>query len=154
MSKQTIAGFFMGTPALPLPPDAVFPAELLPALLDVSLAAVLLLRPVYAPDEHELVDFAVEYLNPAAQRIWGQPERPGGTMLAHFPGLPASGVLDFYRQVFETDKPGRHGVHYQADGFDSYFHVAARRQGPWLLVSFTDTAEQPRSAIEEALRAS
>ncbi|WP_226930185.1 PAS domain-containing sensor histidine kinase [Hymenobacter siberiensis] len=137
-----------------LPPGAAFPAELLPALLDVSLAAVLLLRPVYTPGGGKPADFAVEYLSPAAQRNWGQPERPGGTLLKYFPHLPASGVLDFYRQVFETDTPGRYEVHSQTNGFDSYFYVAARRQGPWLLVSFTDTAEQPRGALEKALRES
>ncbi|RZK46970.1 MAG: hypothetical protein EOO59_18470, partial [Hymenobacter sp.] len=138
-----------------LPADAAFPAELLPTLLEVSLAAVMLLRPLYAPGGGgELVDFAVEYLSPAAQHSLGRTERPGGTVLSHFPNLPANGVFGFYRRVFETATPGRYDNHYQADGLDSYFYVAAQRCGPWLLVSFTDTAEQPRSAIEEALRTS
>ncbi|RZL07528.1 MAG: PAS domain-containing sensor histidine kinase, partial [Hymenobacter sp.] len=75
-------------------------------------------------------------------------------MRTHFPQLPASGVLDFYRRVFTTGEAGRYEVHYQADNLDSYFYLAAQRHGGWLLVSFTDTAAQPRSAIEEALRAS
>ena len=138
-----------------LPSDAAFPAELLPTLLEVSLAAVMLLRPLYAPGGGgELVDFAVEYLSPAAQHSLGRTERPGGTVLSHFPNLPANGVFGFYCRVFETATPGRYDNHYQADGLDSYFYVAAQRRGPWLLVSFTDTAEQPRSAIEEALRTS
>ncbi|MGI4735712.1 MAG: ATP-binding protein [Janthinobacterium lividum] len=135
------------------PAGAGFPAELLPTLLEVSLAAVLVLRPVHAPDG-EVVDFAVEYLSPAAQRSLGRPERPGSTIRTHFPHVLANGVLDFYCRVFCTNQAERYEFHYQADGLDSYFYVAAQRQGPWLLVSFTDTAEQPRSAIEDALRAS
>ncbi|MGI4742421.1 MAG: ATP-binding protein [Janthinobacterium lividum] len=134
--------------------DADFPPELLPTLLDVSLAAVLLLRPVYAPGGDEPIDFALEYLSPAAQRSLGHSARPGGTVRTHFPHAPASGVLDFYCRVFRTSQAARAAFPYQADGLDSYFYVAAQRQGPWLVVSFTDTAEQPRSAIEEALRAS
>ena len=145
----------MRPPTPLLPPGEAFPTELLPTLLEVSLAAVMLLRPLYAPGGGgELVDFAVEYLSPAAQHSLGRAERPGGTVLSHFPNLPANGVFDFYRRVFETATPGRYNTHYQADNLDIYFYVAARRRGPWLLVSFTDTAEQPRSAIEEALRTS
>ena len=47
-----------------------------------------------------------------------------------------------------------YNVNYQADGLDNYFHVAARRSGELLLVSFTDTADQPRTAVEVALRES
>ncbi|RZK48194.1 MAG: hypothetical protein EOO59_16960, partial [Hymenobacter sp.] len=137
-----------------LPTGSAFPAELLPTLLEVSLAALLVLRPVYAPAGGEPIDFTVEYLSPAAQRILHRPERPGGTVLSHFPNLPRAGVLDFYRRAFSSPQLERYSTHYQHDGFDSYFYLAAQRQGAWLLVSFTDTAEQPRSAIEDALRAS
>ncbi|SDY81371.1 Signal transduction histidine kinase [Hymenobacter psychrophilus] len=142
-----------------LPPaNATFPAELLPALLDVSVAAVLLLRPVYAPGVEDGVgapaDFGVEYLSPAARRLWEQPAPPGHGSQPYFPLLQARGVLDFYRRVFATGEPGHHQLPDQADDFDSYYHLAAQRQGPWLLVSFTDTANQPRSAIEQALRES
>ncbi|RZK46402.1 MAG: hypothetical protein EOO59_19345, partial [Hymenobacter sp.] len=143
----------MAASATPLPAGA-FPADLVPALLELSLAAVLLLRPVYGPEGAEILDFVVDYLNPAAQRSLGQFGPPGATVLAHFPHLPASGVFAFYRRVFATAEAGRHEVHYQANGLDSYFYLAAQRQGPWLLVSFTDTAAQLRSPIEEALRAS
>ncbi|MCR5890415.1 PAS domain-containing protein [Hymenobacter sp. J193] len=136
------------------PPDLfAAPADLLQDLLAVSLTAVNLLRPLYAPTG-EVVDFAVEYLNPAAQRMTGLPERPGGTMRSRFPHTFANGVFALYRQVMETGQEGRYGVNYQTDGFDNYFHVAARRSGEWLLVSFTDTADQDRSAVELALRES
>ncbi|MDB5234385.1 MAG: hypothetical protein JWR44_1378 [Hymenobacter sp.] len=132
----------------------VFPDGMLHDLLAVSLTAVNLLRPLYGPDGSELVDFAVEYLNPAAQRITGLPEQPHVSVRARFPDIFTNGVFDFYRRVFETGEPGRYDFNYQADGFDNYFHVAARRSGDRLLVSFTDTADQPRTPVELALRTS
>ena len=46
-----------------------FPAESLQPLLDVSLTAINLLRPVYRPGGEVIEDFTLEYLNPAGQRI-------------------------------------------------------------------------------------
>ncbi len=130
------------------------PAGLLHDLLAVSLTAVNLLRPLYGPEGAELVDFAVEYLNPAAQRITGLPERPNISTRTRFPDIFTNGVFDFYRRVYTTGEPGRYDFHYQADGFDNYFHVAARRSGDRLLVSFTDTADHDRTPVEMALRES
>ena len=139
----------------PAPTTSAFPDALLQDLLAVSLTGVNLLRPLYGPDgSAELVDFAVEYLNPAAQRITGLPERPGGTMRTCFPETFRNGVFAFYQRVYETGEAGRYDFNYQADGFDHYFHVAARRSGERLVVSFTDTADQSRTPVEEALRAS
>ncbi|WP_092668997.1 hypothetical protein [Hymenobacter arizonensis] len=45
-------------------------------------------------------------------------------------------------------------MNYQSDGYDNYFRVAGRRVGTGLLVSFTDTADQPRTSVEVALRKS
>ena len=144
----------MPAPAACPPAALPDPAALLHDLLAVSLTAVNLLRPRYGPDGPELVDFSLDYLNPAAQRITGLPERPAGTATSHFPAILTNGVFAFYRRVFETGEAGRYDFNYQADGFDNYFHVAARRSGDLLVVSFTDTADHDRSPVELALRAS
>ncbi|RYY21550.1 MAG: PAS domain-containing sensor histidine kinase [Cytophagaceae bacterium] len=136
------------------PATAAFPAELVPTLLAVSLAAVLLLRPVYMPDGQEIADFAVAYLNPAAQRSLTKFTQPGGPGGTPFPQVPARGVLDFYRRVFATGAAEHYTIQHQLNDFDNYFLVAAQRHDSWLLVSFTDTAEQPRTAVESDLRAS
>ena len=144
----------MLTPEPALPASATFPAELLPPLLDICLAAVLLLRPVYAPDGAEVADFAVAYLNPAAQRSLARATQLGGPSRTPFPQLPATGLLDFYRRVFATGVAENYEIQYRFQDFDSYFLLAAQRHGPWLLVSFTDTAAQPRTTVEKDLRAS
>ena len=141
---------------LPTPPAgaADFPSELLPTLLAVSLTAVCVLRPVYGGAAGAgPTDFLIEYLNPAGQRMVGPPQ-PGDTLRTRFPHTVESGGLAFYQRVFETGQPDRFEVNYQADGLDNYFHVAAQRHGPQLVVSFTDTADPRRTAVETALRQS
>ena len=129
-----------------------FPDALLPALLAVSLSAVNLLRPVYGPDGTTIVDFTLDYLNPAAQRMTGLPEQPGTTALARFPEMASRGVFDFYRRTYASDAPGAYELYYQADGIDNYFRLAAQRHQDLLVVSFTDTGDQPRTPAENALR--
>ncbi|RPD44154.1 PAS domain S-box protein [Hymenobacter sediminis] len=128
------------------------PEGLLLDLLAVSLTGLKVLRPVYDP-AGELVDFTIEYLNPVGQRLLGLAERPGGPLLTHFPHAIAAGILDYYRRVYEAEATDEYEVNYQADGLDNYFRLAARRSSEWLVVSFADTSNQNRSAVEVALRA-
>ncbi|MCC3152780.1 PAS domain-containing protein [Hymenobacter sp. BT770] len=127
---------------------------LLPTLLAVSLTAVMLLRPVYGPDGEEMTDFTLDYLNHAAQRILGLPEQPGTTARTRFPEIVPTGIFDFYRRAFGGGAAETFDVNYQADGLDNYYHLAAQRCGEVLVVSFTDTANQPRTPVEIALRES
>jgi PAS domain S-box-containing protein len=135
------------TDSLPFPDHTTLLAD----LLAVSLTAVNVLRPVYS-QARELTDFALVYVNPAGQRMTGLSERPGTTLLTHFPA--AAGVFDYYRRVYAEGEAGGYATNYQADGLDNYFRLAARRSGDLLVASFTDTGDQDRSAVELALRES
>ena len=134
-------------------PPAFLPEGPFFDLLAVSLTGVNVLQPVYEATG-ELVDFAIEYLNPAGQRMTGLSERPGGTLLTRFPQAIAAGIFAYYQRVYTARATDVHEVNYQADGLDNFFRLAARRSGEWLVVSFTDTSDQNRSAVEEALRQS
>ncbi len=135
--------------AAALAPDAV----LLQAILDVSLTGIIVFRPVYDPaDPATITDLAYVHLNPAAQRMLQLPECPPESFLTLYPSAVDAGIFAFYRDSFLADSPGRYDVNYQADGLDNYFHLASRRAGDRLVVSFTDTADQPRSPVETALR--
>ncbi|MFD1871107.1 PAS domain-containing sensor histidine kinase [Hymenobacter bucti] len=138
------------TAAVPL--ADLFTAQDWLTLLDVSLTGIHLVRPLYEPNGPAIVDFALEYLNPAAQRMAGLPEQPGGTLLGHFPHTLAEGIFQYYQRVFETGEQLTYQTNYQADGLDNYFKLSARRSGEHLVVSFTDTSDQDRSAVEQALR--
>ncbi|MCI1189002.1 PAS domain-containing protein [Hymenobacter sp. DH14] len=128
--------------------------EMLRTVLEVALTPILLLRPHYAAEGGELADFGLDYLNPAALQMGGWPGQPGGTLQGHFPVSWTNGVFAFFRRVFETGEAGRHDFHYQAEGFDNYFEVAARRQGEQLVASFLDTASHSRTTVEAVLRES
>ncbi|OUJ74237.1 PAS domain-containing sensor histidine kinase [Hymenobacter crusticola] len=132
----------------------VFPTDdLLHGLLDASLTGVALYKPIRAA-EGAIIDLEIVLLNPAAQQILRLPARPPETYLQLFPHTLATGVFDFHCRAFASDKVERYNVNYQGDGLDNYFRLSARRIGQGLLVSFSDTAEQDRSAVEEALRES
>ena len=138
----------------PVPLADLFAQEDFFALLEVSLTGINLLRPVYAPDGSTITDFAIAYLNPAGQRMTGLSEQPGGTLLGRFPHALAGGIFQYYQRVFETGEQLTYHTNYQADGLDNFFQFRARRSGAHLLVSFTDTSDQNRSAVELALRES
>ncbi|MBT2556241.1 PAS domain-containing protein [Hymenobacter sp. ISL-91] len=123
-------------------------------LLEVSQTGVMLLRPIYEAGG-SIIDFELEYLNPAAQRLLGQPEHPAHTLLSIYPHAGfATGVFAFYRDTFESGVSRQEHFNYQYDGIDGYFRVVARAQGPLLVVSIADDNDTPRTAMQEALRRS
>ncbi|MBG8554667.1 PAS domain-containing sensor histidine kinase [Hymenobacter guriensis] len=138
-----------------------FPASLPPlddltlTLLNVSLTGVILFRPVMAgAGSHDIVDLAYEFLNPAARRMLQLPQQPAETFLTLYPNAIGAGIFDFYRNTYNSGEPGRYDVNYQHDGLDNFFHLSAQRSGELLVVSFTDTADQNRTAAEQSLRES
>jgi PAS domain S-box-containing protein len=135
-----------------LPANPASPLDgILQPLLAVSLTGVCIVRPLYSPGG-ALEDFALDYFNPAAQRMTGLPERPAGTLRSLFPHTLTLGIFAFYQRVFDTGQPDTFEANYQADGLDNYFRIAAQRHQDRLVVSFTDTADQSRTAVEMALR--
>ena len=134
----------IGLPAIP---------ELLPTLLALLPTGVGYYMPQFDA-AGEAVDFALTYLNPAAQRMLGLPAQPATTLVRQFPSTPTNGALAFHRQAWRAGgEPVHFEINYQTDGLDNYFQVDAQRLGDGLLVSFSDTAHQPRTAVELALRA-
>ncbi|GAB3226223.1 hypothetical protein GCM10027346_08330 [Hymenobacter seoulensis] len=139
-------------------PDAedIFAAnDLLQGILDISLTGIALYHPLYAAaGTSEIVDFRIVHLNPKAQQMLQLPAQPAQTYLELFPHTQPTGVFEFHCQAFRSGKPEYYQINYQGDNLDNYFHLAARRVGEGLVVSFTDTAEQTRTSVELALRES
>jgi len=141
-------------PAPKLPADLPASQELLEVLLDISQTGIMALRPVYDASGATIIDLAWVHLNPAAQQMLQLSQRPTESFLTLFPTAEAAGVFGFYRDAFLSGKVERRQNNYQHDGLDGYYLLVARRQGEVLLVSFDDTNNRPRTAIEEELRAS
>ncbi|SFQ83496.1 sensor histidine kinase [Hymenobacter arizonensis] len=127
------------------------PASFLPALLQLLPNGVMYYLPAYDA-AGTVVDFRIAYLNPSAQRMLGLPAEPTATYLQLWPGTAASGAFAFHRDAFNSSQPARLDEFYQADGHDLCIRAHACRLEGGLLVSFTDAADQPRTAVEEALR--
>ena len=113
----------------------------------------MLMRPRYEADG-EIVDFDGVRLNPAAQQMLRLPECPAESFRTLYPTAKLAGVFDFYCKAFRSNTVARRQNLYQFDGLDGYYLLVAQRYQDLLVVSFTDTNHQPRSAVEEALRAS
>ncbi|QIX59684.1 PAS domain-containing protein [Hymenobacter sp. BT18] len=138
-------------PSFPVSP----PDDLTLTLLNVSLTGIILFRPVpgeAGPDD--IVDFAYDYLNPAAQRMLQLPEQPADTFLTLYPHARQTGIFAFYCAAYHAAEARRYDVNYQHDGLDNFFRLSAQRSGPRLVVSFTDTADHSRTPAEQALRES
>ena len=131
------------------------PHALLQAALEIALTGFIFFRPLFDPAEPATItDLAYVHLNPAAQRMLQLPECPAESFLTLYPNTVETGIFAFYRDTFLAGGPGRYDVNYQADGLDNYFQLAAHRAGDLLVVSFSDTADQPRTKVELALRES
>ena len=137
-----------------LPHDATNPTGLLQTLLEVSLTGVLVLRPLYDASGEDIVDMAWVRLNPAAQQMLGLAECPEESFRTLFPTAKEAGVFGFYRAAFLSGRVEHWQNNYQHDGLDGYYLLVAQRYEGLLVVSFTDTNDRPRTAVEEALRAS
>ncbi|MGI4865923.1 MAG: PAS domain-containing protein [Janthinobacterium lividum] len=127
--------------------------DLFEALFTLSLTGTVLYDPVH-DETGQVVNFTFARLNPATQRLLGLPARPAVTFLQQFPGSVAAGIWAFHHEAFLAGEPRELRQHYQADGYDSYYVVAAQRVGEQLLVTFLDTGDQPRTPVEEVLRES
>ena len=123
-------------------------------LLEVSLTGIIVFRPVYDDGAATIQDFTYDYLNPAAQRMLGQSQQPAESFLTLYPTALAEGVFAFYAAAFASGQTERTQFYYQHDGLDGYYHLAARRSGEQLVVSFSDANDQPRTEVEVALRES
>ncbi|RPD47860.1 PAS domain S-box protein [Hymenobacter sediminis] len=132
------------------------PAEdLLQGLLTISLTGVALYKPIFATQgSRQIVDFEIVHFNPKALAILGLQEQPRETYLQLYPHTLTTGVFEFHCRAYHASGPERYSINYQGDGLDNYFHLVAQRIGDTLLVNFTDTAEQSRTAVENALRES
>lgn len=86
-----------------------FATDELTALLDVSPAAMGLLRPLGVPGSNlaGFTDLAFDYLNPAAQQLIGLPARPTETWLTRLPAT--DWLLEICRAALQSGQPG----HYQ-----------------------------------------
>lgn len=102
----------------------------------------------------DVSDFRFVRLNPAAQRLLGLPAQPPHTFREYYPNSVPTGIFAQYRAAYLTGQASTYDVPYVGDGIDTFFRLVAQRSGELLVVNFTDMADLPHSATEQALRES
>jgi PAS domain S-box-containing protein len=132
--------------------DAAPPNELAQVLLEVAPVGIMLLRPVYAAEGETIIDVVFEYLNPVAQRKTLLPERPTESLRTIYP--EDERLFAFYRETYLSGERAQYEGTRQVAGLLFTFYLVAQRQGPRLVVSFTNTTDHPIEAVAEELHAS
>ncbi|MGI4735596.1 MAG: PAS domain-containing protein [Janthinobacterium lividum] len=127
------------------------PATPFEVFFDLVPTGAVLYAPVFDASD-DVVDFRFVRLNPAGQRLLGLPAHPPRTFREQYPHSVATGIFAQYRTAYLTGDAATYDVPYEQDGSDTVFHVVAQRSGELLVVSFTDTADQSRTPVENALR--
>jgi signal transduction histidine kinase len=125
----------------------------LPTLLGLLPNGVVYYTPVHDA-VGTVVDFRFAYLNPAAQRMLGLPAQPTATYLEQWPASVASGAFAWHRDALLTGTSAGLDQFYQDQQLEKFIQAYACRLETGLLVSFTDGTDQPRTAVEDALRQS
>lgn len=132
--------------SLPLP-GASLPPQLLPALLDLSLAGVLYLEP-RRDEAGAVTDFTLAYLNPAAQRQLALPAAAATASWQQVAPAAAAGLLAFYQAA----GPGGNRYELNFRYLAATLRLAATRVGEGLLLSLLEVAEVENSQSQPAQR--
>jgi len=124
---------------------------LLQGMLDCSLDGVMAFAAVRQAD-NSIVDFRWLLVNPTAAQIVGRTARQllGRRLLEEMPGNRTSGLFARYVQVVETGQPHETELHYQYEGLDVWFQLAAVKLHDGLVVTFRDITAHKQT--EDQLR--
>jgi PAS domain S-box-containing protein len=135
-----------------LPTDSAAPDELAYTLLDMAPTAFMLLRPVFGADGETIIDVVYEYLNSVAQRKTLLSAQPAESLRTLYP--EDEHLFAFYREAYLSGERAQYEGTRQVAGLLFNFYLVAQRQGPRLVVSFTNATDHPIEAVAEALHAS
>ncbi|NJR26454.1 MAG: PAS domain S-box protein [Richelia sp. CSU_2_1] len=121
------------------------------AFQELSLDGFNVLRSI-RDSSGKIVDFAWEYVNPAAAKIQGRSpaELVGKRLLEVFPGHTNSGLFDSYVRVAETGIPHDLEISYNSEGIVGWFRNMTVKLGDGIAISFSDISD--RKHTEKSLR--
>ncbi len=121
----------------------LFPAEsLLATVFDLSPSGLVLCTPVY-DEAGALVDMALAYLNPTAQRWLHLPAEPAVTFTQQFASSRTDGSWEVLRDAFSSLKPGSFQGTYPVGGTQRLVQVESQRVSGGLLLSLTEVGAAP-----------
>jgi PAS domain S-box-containing protein len=118
-------------------------------LHETSPDGFMILRSVRSPDG-EILDFAIDYLNPAAERMVGRPaeELRGRGVLEEYPGIRREGLFELYAGVVRSGEPHQTEIHYSHEGLDLWLRITAVKLGDGVAVGFSDITRRKQAEAE------
>ena len=125
------------------------------AAQELSLDAFAILAAVRDTSD-QVVDFRLQYVNPAAVKIAGTPraEIEGRLMSEVFPGtMTNSDMFARYIKVIETGQPHDLEIPYDAEGIHGWFRNMAVKLGDGVAISFFDITERRQHEAELSYQA-
>jgi len=124
--------------------------SLLSGVLNSSLDGVMAFEAV-RDRQGIIIDFKWLLVNPAAERLVGRTREQliGQYLLMEMPGNRQDGIFDLYVQVTETGMPLEREFHYNHEGIQAWFQIAAVKLGDGFAVTFDDITH--RKVAEAAL---
>ena len=119
------------------------------ALHETSPDGFMILRGI-RDEAGELRDFAIVYVNPAAERIIGRAagDLRASTLLGELPGNRASGLFDRYVGVVRTGEPMQTETEYEADGVHGWFRITAVPLHDGVAIGFADVSARRRAEAD------
>lgn len=126
----------------------------LDSILNAAMDGVMVFNAVFDA-EGEIVDLQHVEMNVRAAEIIGRPRSAiiGKLLSETFPGNWEMGIFDRYKQAILGGEPDEFELHYDLDGLDHWFKVAAV---PWerggVTVTFSDISSERRAYRQLAVR--
>jgi PAS domain S-box-containing protein len=133
--------------------ELVSPDDLIDALFEVLPGSVALLKPLYEAGSHEPSDLAFVRLNASAQALLGLPEAPSRTLRKRFSQPEQDSLFAFCRDTYAGQPTTHYPASYPLTGPKTAYHVAARRCGQGLVVSFTEIQDGLHAASPTSAQA-
>ncbi len=132
-------------------------ADLLQGVLDATPLALNHLEAVFdESDNRQPADFEFRVVNPASERIGGQPasELIGHRLTERYPNVIETGVFEQYLTVWRTGQPWQAELPYDGDGLTGWFSFLVNKHGNGLVTVINDISERKRAELRQTELAS
>jgi len=126
-------------------------AKLLETIFNSAPNSIAVMHPVYNTDGRA-EDFTIALFNAFTLKVVGNIDYKGKRYSDLFPMVKASGILEKFIEVFETNTPANFERWYAGEGMKHWFRFAAVRQGEMLVITTEDITD--RKQAEEIIKES
>jgi signal transduction histidine kinase len=121
--------------------------ELLEAIFNSSTNGIAVLQSVYN-EQGELTDFEWRIYNVVLQKLAGGEGLTNKKLQEKFSGVMESGLFSKLKAVVETSIPQQFEIHYNFDGLDNWYDIAAVKLEDCVVVTFQDISTRKQYELQ------